>query len=30
LCFEYALEEWPFDLTGALSRETLRPKLAEE
>lgn len=30
LCFEYALEEWPFDLTGALSRETPRPKLAEE
>ncbi|HJY87861.1 MAG TPA: RNA polymerase sigma factor [Candidatus Acidoferrales bacterium] len=30
LCFEYALEQWPFDLTGALSRETPRPKLAEE
>lgn len=30
LCFEYALEEWPFDLTRALSAETPRPKLEDE
>ncbi len=30
LCFEYALEEWPFDLTRALSPENPGPKLADE
>ena len=30
LCFEYALEEWPFDLTRALSAETRQPKLENE
>jgi RNA polymerase sigma-70 factor (ECF subfamily) len=30
LCFEYALEEWPFDLTRALSGETPGPKVADE
>lgn len=28
LCFEYAREQWPFDLTGALSRGTQRPEPA--
>lgn len=30
LCFEYALEDWPFDLTRALSAEAAGPKLSEE
>ncbi len=30
LCFEYALEEWPFDLTRALSTEAPGPKLTNE
>jgi len=30
LCFEYALEEWPFDLTRALSGEIPGPKAADE
>jgi RNA polymerase sigma-70 factor len=30
LCFEYALEEWPFDLTRALSTETSGPKREDE
>ncbi len=30
LCFEYALEEWPFDLTRALSGEASGQKLADE
>jgi len=30
LCFEYALEEWPFDLTRALSAETQQPKREDE
>ena len=30
LCFEYALEEWPFDLTRALSGEIPGPKVTDE
>ncbi len=30
LCFEYALEEWPFDLTHALSTQARGPKLTNE